>query len=227
MEENSNAQISVTPIEHATMVLKIGDQVIYTDPVGGKDAFSGQPAPSVILVTDIHGDHFDPKTLKAVLTAETVLVAPQAVVDLLPEELPGTVALLKNGESTSQKGLTIQAMPMYNLPESDDAYHTKGRGNGYIIEAGGKRVYVSGDTADIPEMRELKDIDLAFVTMNLPYTMSVESAADAVLAFKPKAIHPYHYRGQDRTADIENFKELVNAGDPNINVELLDFYPQE
>ena len=110
---------------------------------------------------------------------------------------------------------------MYNLPEAATAMHTKGRGNGYVLTIGGKNVYISGDTADIPEMRNLKNIDVAFVCMNLPYTMDVKEAAQAVLAFKPKAVYPYHYRGQDTNV----FKSLVNAGDKAIDVRLRNWYP--
>lgn len=110
---------------------------------------------------------------------------------------------------------------MYNLPESPTAYHTKGRGNGYVLKIGGENIYISGDTSDIPEMRSLKNIDIAFVCMNLPYTMNVKTASQGVLAFKPKVVYPYHYRGQD----INEFKKLVNAGDKNIDVRIRNWYP--
>ncbi len=222
----SESSVKVTPISHATMVLHLGGQVIYTDPVGGAEAFAGQPAPNIILVTDIHGDHLNPETLNAVSKEDTVIVVPQAVSDMLPKDLPGTVIVLDNGKKTPLKGVEIEAIPMYNLPESEDARHTKGRGNGYVLSADGKRVYIAGDTSATPEMRALKNIDSAFVPMNLPFTMSVEEAAEGVLAFKPKVVHPYHYRGQDGLADINKFKELVNAKDPNIKVDLLNFYPK-
>ncbi len=113
---------------------------------------------------------------------------------------------------------------MYNLREDALQYHPKGRGNGYIVEFGGKRVYISGDTEDIPEMRQLKDIDMAFVCMNLPYTMTVESAASAVLDFKPKQVYPYHYRGTEVFGVVEKFKSLVNKGNKDIEVIQLDWY---
>jgi L-ascorbate metabolism protein UlaG (beta-lactamase superfamily) len=113
---------------------------------------------------------------------------------------------------------------MYNLPESDDAYHTKGRGNGYVLDKNGTRVYVAGDTQGIPEMRALQNIDIAFVPMNLPFTMDVEEAADAVLEFKPKRVYPYHFRGREGLSDVNRFKELVNAGSEDIEVVLLDWY---
>ena len=214
-------ELTIQPINHATLVLTYHNKNIYIDPTGGADAFKGLAAPDLILITDIHGDHLDPKTIEAINTAKATFVVPQAVADKLPGIYKQKVVILKNGDKTMQQGISIAAIPMYNLPEAPDAFHTKGRGNGYILTIGGKNVYISGDTEDIPEMRALKNIDIAFVCMNLPYTMPVEQAAQGVLAFKPKVVYPYHYRGQD----IYTFKSLVNAGDPNIDVRLRNWYP--
>jgi L-ascorbate metabolism protein UlaG (beta-lactamase superfamily) len=166
----------------------------------------------------------DPDTLKAISTTETMIVVPQAVADKLPKDIPGKTVVMKNGEKGEQMGISIEAIPMYNLPEAPDAMHTKGRGNGYVIEADNKRIYIAGDTDATPEMKALTNIDVAFVPMNPPYTMSVEEAADAVVAFKPKVVHPYHYRTPNGLSDTNKFKELVEAKDANIAVELLDFY---
>lgn len=216
--------VQVIPISHATAVLRWGDVVIYTDPTGGAKAFAGQGYPDIILVTDIHGDHLSTSTLEAVIRENTALIVPQAVKDLLPENLAARARVLKNSEETSEQELKIAAIPMYNLPESIDNRHTKGRGNGYVISGDNFNVYIAGDTAGIPEMRTLKDIDIALVPMNLPYTMGVEEAADAVLEFKPKQVYPYHYRGPDGLADVNKFKSLVNAGDKNIEVVLVNWY---
>lgn len=226
MSTEQDNEVYITPISHATMVLGWGDYTIYTDPVEDNNLFPGQESPDVILLTDIHPDHLNIDTLKTIAQPETTLIVPQAVVDQLPKEgLAGNIVVLHNGEQTTQGPFMIEAVPMYNVPESDSAFHTKGRGNGYVVEGFGKRVYISGDTGNIPELRALQNIDIAFVCMNLPYTMSVEDAAQAVLTFKPKQVIPYHYRGQDGLSDIYKFKQLVNAGDPNITVELLNFYP--
>ena len=208
------------------MVLQLGGLVIYTDPVDGEETFEGQPAPTIILVTDVHQDHMNADTLSAFVKDNPVIVAPQAVVDQLPESLAKSIVVLKNGEKTTQKGVEIEAIPMYNVPESASSFHTKGRGNGYVISAEGKRIYISGDTSATPEMKALQNIDVAFLTMNLPYTMDIEEATDAVLAFKPKVVHPYHYRGQNGLSDVNKFKQLVEEKDPTIQVELLDFYPE-
>lgn len=116
---------------------------------------------------------------------------------------------------------------MYNLREEALKFHSKGRGNGYVLTIDGQRLYFSGDTEDIPEMRALKNIDKAFICMNLPYTMTEESAASAVLEFKPKQVYPYHYRGNPNVSDVSKFKTLVNQGDANIEVVQLDWYPNQ
>lgn len=214
-------ELTIQPVMHATMVLSYQKKNIYIDPTGGSEAFKGLGAPNIILITDIHGDHLDPKTIEAINVSKAVLIVPQAVADKLPSTTDKQkLVILKNGDKTNQQGISIAAIPMYNLPETLDAFHTKGRGNGYILTIGGKRIYISGDTEDIPEMRALKNIDIAFVCMNLPYTMDVNQAAQGVLAFKPKIIYPYHYRGQD----VNTFKTLVNAGDKNIDVRLRNWY---
>jgi L-ascorbate metabolism protein UlaG (beta-lactamase superfamily) len=217
----------VTPVSHASMVITIGGQVIYNDPVGGEEAFAGNLPPNIILISDIHGDHLDEDTLKAVTTEETVVVMPQAVADIIGDNMPGTQVILANGQTITKNGISIEGVPMYNVPERPDSRHTKGRGNGYILTVSGQKVYIAGDTGPSEEMKNLKDIDVAFIPMNPPYTMSVEEAAQAVIAFKPKLVHPYHYRGEAGLSDINKFKSLVEAGDPNIKVELLEYYPEK
>ena len=224
-KEDTSA-IEITPISHATAVFHWVDTVFYTDPVGGAEAFEGKDKPDFVLITDIHGDHMNAKTLEGLELGNTKIIVPQAVKDKLPEELQSNLVVMNNGDSQTLMGFKIKAIPMYNIPQSKDAMHTKGRGNGYVLEKNGERLYISGDTEDIPEMRELKDIDVALVSMNLPYTMPVDQAAKAVLAFKPKKVIPFHYRGKDGFADIEEFKRLVNEGDENIKVELMDWYPE-
>lgn len=222
-EKIKGGELTIQPVTHATFVLTYQNKNIYIDPTGGAEAFKGLGAPDMILVTDIHGDHFDAKTIETINANKTTLIVPQAVADKLPATIDKQkLVILKNGDKTTQAGISISAVPMYNLPDASNAsYHTKGRGNGYVLEIGGKKIYISGDTADTPEMRALKNIDIAFVCMNLPYTMDVNSAAQGVLAFKPKVVYPYHYRGQD----VNVFKTLVNAGHKNIDVRLRNWYP--
>lgn len=225
--ENTNAKIDITPIEHATAVLEWNDVVIYLDPVGGAEAFEGQKQPSLILITDIHGDHLNIETLNELDTSHATFVVPQAVADELPEKFSEQLVIMNNGTSEEVSGITIEAIPMYNLREEALKFHSKGRGNGYVLNIDDQRIYFSGDTEDIPEMRALKNIDKAFICMNLPYTMTEESAAAAVLDFKPKQVYPYHYRGKPDVSDVEKFKNLVNAANQDIEVVQLDWYPNE
>ena len=219
----------ITPISHATMVLDWDGRIIYVDPVGGAAAFNEQPEPDLILVTDIHGDHQNNETLAAVLAGKTKIIAPKAVFDKMPEALKTKASVLNNGETTQSLGFAIEAIPMYNLREEALKFHEKGRGNGYVIEKGGKRVYISGDTEDTPEMRSLQNIDIAFVCMNLPYTMPVKSAAAAVVDFKPKKVYPYHYRGTDGLSDVGLFKDLIKKSSASKDIEVvqLDWYPEK
>ncbi len=217
--------IRIVPVSHATAVIHWGDAVIYADPTGGATAFEDMEEPDFILVTDIHGDHMNIETLNAI-RGNTQIVVPQAVKDELPEEMYPQLIVLNNGESREVNGFDIEAIPMYNLPEDAESRHLKGRGNGYVVERDGHRLYIAGDTEDIPEMRNLKNINIALVPMNMPYTMTIEKAAEGVLAFEPGQVYPYHYRGQDGLADVEKFKELVNSKNNDIEVILLEWYPQ-
>ena len=226
-ERNSDSvSVNIEPISHATAVLTWDDVVIYLDPTGGAEAFEGKEDPSFILITDIHGDHMDAKTLTALQLGNTQIIAPQAVKDQLPQELQAQVTVLNNGQSQEVQGINIEAIPMYNLPEDPEGFHPKGRGNGYVLEKDGERVYIAGDTEAIPEMKNLQNIDVALVPMNLPYTMDVEQAAEGVLAFEPKQVYPYHFRGQDGFADVDKFKELINQQNQDIEVVMAGWYPE-
>ncbi len=222
-----NTTIKIIPIEHATTVLEWDDITIYIDPVGGLEAFEGQKQPDLILITDIHGDHLSVETLEVLNTEKAKIIVPQAVADKMPESFTPQLDVLNNGDSKERYGVTVEAIPMYNLREEALKFHEKGRGNGYVLNMGDQRLYFSGDTEDIPEMRALENIDKAFICMNLPYTMTPESAADAVLEFKPKKVYPYHYRGRPDVSDVTEFKTLVNTGDSSIEVVQLDWYPKE
>ena len=209
-------------IRHASFVATWNNKTIYVDPVGDPARYAHLPAPDLILITHAHHDHFDNKTLSALDSAHATVVMPQAVANEITENIGDKHIVLANNDEASAAGIPIKAIPAYNLPASPDAHHPKGWGNGYVLTLANKRVYISGDTEGVPAMRQLKNIDLAFVCMNLPYTMDTEQAADAVLDFKPKVVYPYHYRGQD----IEDFKKRVNAVNTEIDVRLRDWYPK-
>lgn len=217
----------IIPIAHGTAVLKWKGTVIYVDPVGGAAAFAGQPDPDLILITDIHGDHLNIETLEGLNTSKAKIIVPQAVAEKMPDAFTPQLDILNNGETKERFGFVITAIPMYNLRKEALKFHTKGRGNGYVIEKEDKRVYFSGDTEDIPEMRALKNIDIAFVCMNLPYTMTEAKAAEAVLSFKPKTVLPYHYRGTNGLSDVFAFKTAVTEGNSSIDVLLMDWYPED
>jgi L-ascorbate metabolism protein UlaG (beta-lactamase superfamily) len=225
--QTSQGFLKIQPLNHATLAMTWNGKTIYADPYEGTKTFEGIAAPDLILITDIHGDHFDAVTLEALDLSHAVLVVPQAVADKMSDQLKAKAVVINNGQTITKLDISITAIPMYNLPEAADAKHTKGRGNGYVLKMGGKTVYISGDTAGIPEMRGLKNIDVAFVCMNLPYTMDVPEAASAVLDFKPKIVYPYHYRGAKGLSDTESFKKLVNAENPSIDVRLRNWYSRK
>ncbi len=213
-QDKAKDEITFTPIKHGTFIIQTKEATIYVDPVGDSKAFEKYPKPDIILITDIHGDHLNKDVVNALKQKNTSIIAPQAVVERLEF---GEV--LKNGESKKVGSIHLEAIPMYNLTKDRLRFHSKGRGNGYVVTTNKKRIYISGDTEDIQEMRNLKDIDYAFVCMNLPYTMTVDQAASAVLEFKPKVVFPYHYRG----SDVEKFKQLVGKN-KDIEVRLLGWY---
>ncbi|QSS97107.1 MBL fold metallo-hydrolase [Psychroflexus sp. ALD_RP9] len=227
VQNKSEVNIDVKPISHASFVLQLDSLKLFIDPVSAED-FKPYGQPHYILVTDIHGDHFSTETLEA-MPGEFSIIAPQAVYDQLSENLKSKTLVLNNRQSEQlQTAFNLKALPMYNITEGRLDKHPKGRGNAYVINYHDNKIYISGDTEDIKEMRALENIDMAFICMNLPYTMDLNQAADAVLEFKPKKVIPYHYRGvKDGKAyyeDVEEFKSIVTSNDASIEVELLDWY---
>ncbi|MBX3582797.1 MAG: MBL fold metallo-hydrolase [Rhizobiaceae bacterium] len=212
--KTASGEIVITPISHASFIMSTPGLVIYNDPVGGGALYEGQPSAGLVLITHEHGDHFDPETLAAVVGADTKLVVNPAVLEKLPEDMKAKATAIGNGENTTVGAIQIEAIPAYNLTEDRKKYHPQGRDNGYVLTVDGMRVYIAGDTEDIPEMRALKDIDIAFVPMNLPYTMDETQAASAVAEFKPAVVYPYHYRDSDPKA----FAEKVSAAAPDVKV---------
>lgn len=227
LAQDVEGEIGINPVLHGSLVITYEGTTIYVDPYGGADLYKAFKAPDMILITDIHGDHYHSETLKGIPTKNAHLVVPQAVYDLLPDNSFEEITIINNGEDTVLNNIGIEAIPMYNLPETEDSRHPKGRGNGYVITMGEKRIYISGDTEDIPEMRSLRNIDVAFVCMNMPYTMTVAQAASAVNDFKPAVVYPYHYRGRPEMSDTQAFKALVEANNDITEVRLRDWYPKE
>lgn len=218
--ETDNGKISIFPISHASFVMTVPGMVIYNDPIGGAAAYEGQPAPDLILITHEHQDHFDPETLAGIVKDGTRLLTNPAVHGMLPEELKARATAIGNGENTTVGDISIDAIPAYNTTEDRLKYHPKGRDNGYVLSIDGRRVYIAGDTEDIPEMRALTDIDVAFVPMNLPFTMDVDQAASAVTEFAPAYVYPYHYQGSDPQA----FADKVAAAGAKTQVVMGPWY---
>lgn len=217
----ARGDLIIHPVNHATFVMEWAGKLIYVDPVpvNGASPFEGIPAPDVIFVTDVHGDHLNAGILSSLVQEKTLIVAPQAVRDALPEALQRVTQVLANGGTLTVADIGVEAIPMYNITPERLQYHAKGRGNGYVLTIGGKRIYIAGDTEDIPEMRQLRDIDVAFIPMNLPFTMTVAQAADAVREFKPKIVYPYHFRD----SDLNEFTRLVGT-DVGVEVRVRNWY---
>ncbi len=214
--KTSAGVLKMTPIQHGSLTLEAGGQVIEVDPaISGFGAappdFSKVPKADLVLITDIHDDHLDPASLAKVRKQGTTVVIPGAAASKVPDGV-----IMKNGETKKFGAWTVEAIPMYNL--KNGPYHEKGRGNGYIVTYGGLRVYIAGDTEGIPEMRALKNIDVAFIPMILPYTMSPADAADAVKAFHPKVVYPYHY-GE---SDLKVFEAALKG--TGIDVRIRNWY---
>ena len=200
----SAGDLKITFIGHGTLMFTFNGKTIHVDPVGGEDAYAGLPKADIILLTHEHGDHFDTKAIEMLRKQGTQLVLTKACA----EKVAGLV--MANGDVQTVHGLRIEAVPAYNIVHERSAgnpFHPKGQGNGYIITFGDKRVYVAGDTENTPEMKRLKNIDVAFLPMNLPYTMTPEMVADASRAFKPQILYPYHYGQTNPNKLIELLKD--------------------
>lgn len=215
--------ISYVPIEHATFLIKTENLKILVDP-GRMDINKYKEAhnPDLILITHHHGDHFDLDIINKLKGDNTIIIASKIVVDKI-----NSGQIMNNNETTKFGKIKIEAIPMYNTTPERQKYHVKGEGNGYVLSIGKERIYISGDTEDTPEMRSLKNIDVAFICMNLPYTMTPEKAASAVLEFKPKVVIPYHYRTKDVSNDeiLERFTKIV-AANKKISIDYLKWYDE-
>ena len=208
----TNGNLTIHPVHHAGLVLTWNGKRIVADPTtfppGGNSGaadFRGAAPPDLILITHEHGDHFSVPTLTDLAGPNTVLVVPQSVMGMLPAALQAKAKVMKNGDKGTYAGVAVEAVPEYNTTPDRLMFHPKGRDNGYVLNLGGKRVYLAGDTEETPELKNLANIDIAFVPMNLPYTMTEDAAATWVKDFKPKIVYPYHYMG----SDVNKFAMLV------------------
>lgn len=203
--DTGDGGLMITFVGHGTLMFLYNGAVIHVDPVSREADYAKMPAADLILITHEHGDHLDPKALEQIKKENTVIVLNGKSAEKINEGI-----VMKSGDVKTIQGVKIEAVPAYNIVSkraSGEPYHPRGIGNGYVITLGGKRVYVAGDTENIPEMKELKNIDIAFLPMNLPYTMSPEMAADAARAFRPKVLYPYHYGNTDVNRIVKLLKE--------------------
>jgi L-ascorbate metabolism protein UlaG (beta-lactamase superfamily) len=212
----TNGDVVFRPVDHASFVMQWNDKFIYNDPASG--SYAGIPKADLILISHTHSDHFQPTVLAGVWKANTIFIAPQAVYNSMAGSFRSNTIVLANGAATNVLGINIEAVPAYN------GNHPLGSGNGYVLTIGGKRIYISGDTGNQPELRALTNIDVAFLCINLPFTMSVSDATNCVRAMRPKVIYPYHYRNQGGdTTNAAAFKQRLGT-DLGIEVRLRKWY---
>ena len=214
----SGGPVDIVPIHHASLMLAYKGEHILIDPApldGAQGAavtapYKAMPQPDFILITHVHGDHFNVPILEAVAGPKTVIIAPQNVHDAMPADLQAKTKVMKNGEKGMLGMVPVEAVAMYNVTPARLNFHPKGAGNGYVMSFADKRVYVAGDTEETPELAQLANIDLAFIPVNLPYTEDVAAAAKWVKDFHPKMVFPYHYRnGDGTTSDMAAFSTAV------------------
>jgi L-ascorbate metabolism protein UlaG (beta-lactamase superfamily) len=197
----SSGVVEITFIGHGSLMFSLKNFFIYIDPVRSSGAYDNFPKADLILVTHEHGDHLDPDLINALRKDATVLLASERAAASV-----SWAQVMKAGDINVVNGITVEAVPAYNIKNvrsPGQPYHPKGSGNGYVLTIGDKKFYIAGDTENIPEMKELKNIYIAFLPMNLPYTMTPDMVADAAKSFKPSILYPYHY-GNTNTAEIVN-----------------------
>ena len=209
----SAGDLNITFIGHATLLFTFNDLVIHIDPWRRVADYSKMPKADIVLVTHDHADHLDPDALKHILTEKTTLIYTRTCAEMFPG---GTV--MRNGESMTVAGIQIEAVPAYTLREVKRGQpHPPGECNGYILTFGDKRVYIASETENIPELKQISDIDIAFLAMDGVFNISPEEAVEAVKVFKPEVIYPYHYSRADLTPFVEAFKDI-----PEIEVRIRD-----
>ncbi|KPK62187.1 MAG: metal-dependent hydrolase [Gemmatimonas sp. SG8_38_2] len=206
--QTAAGDLTITFIGHGTLMFGFDGKVIHVDPVGREADYSAMPKADLILVTHEHGDHLDNEAIEAIRQSSTVVICSRSCED----RLDGAI-VMENGDTREAAGMLVEAVPAYNLVHMRDSgqpYHPKGNGNGYVVTFADTRVYIAGDTENHPEMKALRDIDVAFLPMNLPYTMTPEMVADAAKAFRPKVLYPYHF-GSTNTEELLALMEGVDG----------------
>jgi len=213
--ETDKGKLELCFVGHGTLMFKYNDTIIHIDPVSREADYSLMPDADLILITHEHGDHLDPAAIGEILKSDTRIICNKASSSALDN-----CDIMSNGDRSEYRGIGIEAVPAYNIVHErspGNPYHPKGNGNGYILRVGNKNIYVAGDTENIPEMKNLGEIDIAFLPMNLPYTMSPEMAAGAARVIKPDILYPYHFG----SSDTDKLIELLDG--TGIEVRIRDF----
>ena len=203
--KTTGGDLAITFVGHGTLMMEYNDMVIHIDPVMGEADYARMPKADLVLVTHQHGDHLDLTAINHIKKEDCPVVMTQSCFQQL-EDFKGAV-IMKNGDKQILKGIPVQAVPAYNISK---AYHPKGQGNGYVLNFGDLSVLIGGDTENVPEIKALKGIDIAFLPMNLPYTMTPEMVADAARAIQPKFLYPYHYGSTDPEELVKLLKDQKN-----------------
>ncbi len=213
--QTSGGELAITFVGHGSLMFAFNDLIIHVDPVSREADYTKMPKADIILITHNHSDHLDSKAIGNLKKNETIVLGPENVVHEL-----ANASVIRNGETHNLRGLQIEAVPAYNIKHKRDTgepYHIRGQGNGYVISFTDTRVYVAGDTENVPEIKRLRDIDVAFLPMNLPYTMTPEMVADVAKAIRPEILYPYHFSD----TDPNELKELLSEF-PRIEVRIRD-----
>jgi len=211
--QTSLGELEIAFVGHASLYFTFEGKVVHVDPCSSEGDYAGSPKADLILITHEHGDHLDEATVRLLRKPGTEIVVSPACAGTIPDSI-----VMKNGDRRKVQGFEVEAVPAYNVVNQrpdGSPFHPKGRGNGYVIGFGDKRVYIAGDTENIPEMKDLRSIDIAFLPMNIPYTMTPEMVADAARSFRPKILYPYHF-GQ---TDLRKLPELLK-NEPGIEVRI-------
>jgi len=215
--KTEKGDLKIIFVGHASLIFEFNNMVIHVDPFSRVWNYNNLAKADMIIITHHHGDHLEPELIKKLRKPGAPVIAPELssrkIIDCI---------VMENGETKIVNGIKIKAIPAYNIihkRDSGEPYHKKGEGNGYVLNLGGKNIYIAGDTENTPEMKELKDIDIAFLPMNLPYTMTEKMVADAAKIFRPGVLYPYHCRGSDSGKLIELLKN-----EKDIKMLIRDFY---
>ncbi|WP_196260154.1 MBL fold metallo-hydrolase [Pelagibacterium limicola] len=225
--ETAKGPLAIIPVHHASLVLEWNGETIFCDPVGGAGRYAALERPTLIVLTHHHDDHLDFETLDALISDETALVAPKRVYDQMPADIAArTKMMMANGDEAKVCGVRLKAIPMYNTTPERAKYHEKGVGNGYLFDFAGTKVYLASDTEPIPEMDDLGPVDIAFLPMNLPYTMTPDQVVTCIGKVEPRAVYPFHYGFASGEIGTQP-QELSAALPPGSRTEIRirDWYP--